>query len=266
MTSFVEVAAKLLTKQATCNSESEADKILVEIGQNTKGVRVVSFVNAHAVCRSQNDGDFLNALLSSDILFRDGSGMAMLMRQLNLNPGLNMNGTDLIPKLLRKTPRNTRIALFGTKEPYIGQAAEKIRSMGFEDILMADGFRPDSEYLTLIQQNTPSLIVLGMGMPKQERIATLISKDESVRHKDIQIINGGAILDFMSGQVPRAPNWMRTLGIEWVFRLLREPKRMLPRFKDSVSFALKVKLHKADLEKAYLFARKLTENQAKTPQ
>ena len=254
MQSFVEIAGELLEKQTVCRSHKNRREIIDDISKNNNGIQVISFVNAHAISLSQKNKSFFRSLLTSDLLFRDGVGMKILMRQLSMEPGLNMNGTDFIQEILQMTPRNARIALFGTTQSILELSEKKIRGLGFEDIILADGFRPDDEYLSLLKDNPPSVIILGMGMPKQERVSMKISQAAFMKGRNVQIINGGAILDFLSGKVPRAPRQFRKLGIEWLFRLWLEPVRLFPRFKDSVFFVLKVFVLKSKLKK---YLRKL---------
>jgi exopolysaccharide biosynthesis WecB/TagA/CpsF family protein len=66
-----------------------------------------------------------------------------------------------------------------------------------------------------------------MGMPKQERVARAIRSAADVHSL---IICGGAIIDFIAGRFPRAPKWMRRHGIEWMYRLAHEPRRLLARY------------------------------------
>jgi exopolysaccharide biosynthesis WecB/TagA/CpsF family protein len=65
-----------------------------------------------------------------------------------------------------------------------------------------------------------------MGMPKQEAVAARLANSGV----PCLIVCGGAILDFLGGKVSRAPQWMRRLGCEWVFRLISEPKRLFTRY------------------------------------
>jgi N-acetylglucosaminyldiphosphoundecaprenol N-acetyl-beta-D-mannosaminyltransferase len=68
--------------------------------------------------------------------------------------------------------------------------------------------------------------VLGMGMPKQEAIAARLAASGV----PCLVVCGGAILDFLGGKVTRAPNWVRRLGCEWMFRLIGEPQRLFRRY------------------------------------
>ena len=83
--------------------------------------KVLGFVNSYAMNSMVKNEVFFHALRDADILLRDGSGMSMLMTRLPVNKGLNMNGTDFIPKLL-EAYRGKRVAFWGTEEPYLSHA------------------------------------------------------------------------------------------------------------------------------------------------
>ena len=193
-----------------------------------KGVRVVSFVNAHAYNVSAKDTDFANALIQSDILLRDGSGMKILMKLMGRDPGPNLNGTDLIPQIIsRHSKAGHPVALLGTQEPWLSNTADKLRADAVDISLTEDGFQPEDHYLTALTKTPARLADLGMGMPKQERVSMLLRENLD---GPLLVITGGAVIDFMGGKVTRAPAWMRGLGIEWVYRLLKEPRRLFRRY------------------------------------
>src|SRR5438132_512000 len=81
--------------------------------------------------------------------------------------------------------------------------------------------------LALPQNTRPELIILAMGMPKQEAIAVRL---RAYLKSPALIVNGGAILDFLGGKVTRAPRWMQRLYLEWVYRLYLEPRRLARRY------------------------------------
>ncbi|MEM7492514.1 MAG: WecB/TagA/CpsF family glycosyltransferase [Pseudomonadota bacterium] len=193
-----------------------------------EGVRIVSFVNAHGYNVSAKDDDFARALKGSDILLRDGSGMKILMKLMGRDPGPNLNGTDLIPQIIsRHAEAGHPIALMGTEEPWLSNTAGKLRTDGADIALTADGFQPEEHYLTVLTETPARLAVLGMGMPKQERVSTLLRENLD---GPLLVINGGAVIDFIGGKVTRAPAWMRRIGIEWVYRLFKEPRRLFRRY------------------------------------
>lgn len=187
---------------------------------------VLGFVNAHAMNLVAGHADYCKALSSADVLLRDGAGMAILFRRLGLDPGLNMNGTDFIPKLLVAF-KGRRVAFWGTQEPFLSQAVQCSEArFGVLPVSVHDGFADVDTYLELARATQPELIVLGMGMPKQEAVAARLM----ARGGPCLIVCGGAILDFLGGKVSRAPLWLRRLGGEWIFRLMREPKRLFMRY------------------------------------
>lgn len=187
---------------------------------------VLGFVNAHCMNLVARDADFQQALAGADILLRDGKGMEVLLRRLGLAPGLNMNGTDFIVKLLAAF-KGRPVALWGTREPYLDEAARLSEALfGVRVVSVQHGFADADSYLDLARQARPELIVLGMGMPRQELLAARLAKAGG----PCVIVCGGAILDFLGGKVSRAPAWMRRLGFEWLYRLLLEPRRLFRRY------------------------------------
>lgn len=219
---------ELLTLVHIARTEPEVTELLQSLAQPQRPI-TLAFVNAHAMNCAVNDTRFHAGLIAADHILRDGSGMALLFKAMNRTPGLNLNGTDLIPRLIAHFA-GARIALFGTQEPFLSQSAGTIGSAALApqcEISAAHGFHEPHHYLQLAQAQRPALIVLGMGMPKQEAVAALLR--QHLEHP-CTIVCGGAILDFLGGKVTRAPQVFRSLGLEWLFRLVREPRRLFGRY------------------------------------
>lgn len=197
------------------------------------GVSVVGFANAHAFNLAANNAEFMSALINSDLLLRDGVGVAILLRLMKINPGLNMNGTDYIPKLIDEcVVRGYTIFLLGTDAPFNTRAANRICERGGNVGLIDHGFYPIDDYLDKINNNLQdkTMIILAMGMPKQEVLAEKIRYRFDSCHKKLIVVNGGAILDFMGGKVKRCPLIWRRMHLEWLCRLSLEPKRLARRY------------------------------------
>lgn len=187
---------------------------------------VLGFVNAHAMNLVATNPGYYASLSAADVLLRDGSGMAILLRRLGLAPGLNMNGTDFIPKILAAY-KGRRVAFWGTEQTYLSSAVQRSEALYAVKVVSAHhGFSEVEAYVQLAREYQPELIVLGMGMPKQEAVAARLAASGV----PCLIVCGGAILDFLGGKVSRAPQWMRRLGCEWVFRLISEPRRLFTRY------------------------------------
>lgn len=189
---------------------------------------VLAFVNAHAMNGAVRDAPFFDALRSADTLLRDGIGMSLLMGLLNQRPGLNLNGTDLIPRLLR-AHAGQPIALFGTQEPWLSRAClaiEREVAPG-SACITAHGFLPPARYVDLAAAHRPRIVILAMGMPRQEQVAQAL---RAALFEPCLIVCGGAILDFLGGRAVRAPRLLRRLGLEWAWRLACEPRRLFRRY------------------------------------
>ncbi len=189
---------------------------------------MVAFVNAHAMNSAAQSPRFFEALMSADVLLRDGIGLSVLMTLLNQPPGLNLNGTDLIPKVLQCHAGGT-IALFGTQDPWLSRGREVVARWlaPGSACVVAHGFHEVATYVRLAAMHRPRLIVLGMGMPRQEEVAVVL---RAALGYPCVIVCGGAILDFLGQRTPRAPRCMRRAGLEWLYRLACEPRRLFQRY------------------------------------
>jgi len=209
------------------HSAPSRDELIESLSQPGKPT-VLAFVNAHAMNSAAVSAEFFECLMSADLLVRDGSGMAILLKLLHQPPGLNLNGTDLIPKVLRRYAGRT-IALFGTQDPYLARAqAEVLANLApGSPCVVAHGFLDTASYVRLAAMHRPGVIVLGMGMPRQEEVAAVL---RAAAGFPCLIICGGAIIDFLGGKTSRAPGWMRGAGLEWLYRLSLEPRRLFRRY------------------------------------
>ena len=187
---------------------------------------IVSFVNAHAVNLAWKNPPIGEVFLQSDVLLRDGIGVELGMHLLGRRPGRNLNGTDLIPRLAARFG-GRRIALLGTKEPWLGKARAVLEARDLEIVACEHGFHDTDHYVDIVERSKPELVILAMGMPKQETVALAL---RAALNEPTTIVNGGAILDFLGGKVARAPEWMRRARIEWVYRLVNEPWRLASRY------------------------------------
>lgn len=207
----------------------DSDKAAIEqinLGLKINRKLIVAFANAHAFNMSYDSSEFKNCLMDSDFLLRDGIGVKFLCQMFGDNPGANLNGTDFIPGYLASNSVNKKIALLGTNNTVLTEAKCSVEQYGGEVIATCNGFEEYEKYIELVKSSKPDIIILAMGMPKQEVLAQLL-----LREIDSGIIFcGGAILDFMSGKVDRAPLFIRNLGLEWLYRLYKEPVRLFKRY------------------------------------
>ncbi|RJP39326.1 MAG: glycosyltransferase [Desulfobacteraceae bacterium] len=191
------------------------------------------FVNAHCFNLSLKYSIYHEALINADLVFNDGIGMDFAARLIGTRFKHNLNGTDLIPAIIdRASFKKCKIYLLGGKPGVPEKAAENIckhcpdaNIAGFHHGF----FDPETEHLILaqIKEKKIDLLITAMGVPLQE-LWIWRNKDQLCNVK--LAVAGGAILDFLSGNIKRAPLWMRRKKIEWLYRFYLEPNRMWRRY------------------------------------
>ena len=191
----------------------------------------IAFLNAHNANVACSDAEFADALRDFLIL-ADGIGVDIAAEILygEAFPA-NLNGTDFIPALLEAEPRPLTIALLGAKRANAEAAAAKFSEFAphHRFVVIHDGyFSAQQEPLILekIEELRPDILLVAMGVPRQE---FWIAKNIMPYHCTMPMAVG-ALLDFVSGAIPRAPKWVRQLRLEWVFRLVVEPSRLWRRY------------------------------------
>ncbi len=206
--------------------EPEGEDVLVAALASVDHTTVVSFFNQHAFNLAYSDAEFRAILQDADFLLRDGVGVELALTLLGVRVGKNMNGTDLIPRILVAS-KGKSVAIIGTQEPWLGKAVLALREAGVSITVAVDGFQREETYMSAVAFHDPDIIILGMGMPRQEKLAATLAK---VPGRPRLIVNGGAILDFYAERFKRAPQWVRHHRLEWLFRLLQEPRRLNDRY------------------------------------
>lgn len=191
----------------------------------------VAFLNAHVANLATVDQAFRKAL-DDFVVFPDGLGVDIASSVLHGRPfPANLNGTDFVPAFIAAQAGPLRIGLIGTTRANVGLAADHLRGFApqHEIVMVQDGYfsqADEPEILARLETVRPDLLLVAMGVPRQE---VWIAGHLSERHCTVAM-GVGALLDFMSGTVPRAPPWLRRLGLEWLFRLFVEPMRLWRRY------------------------------------
>ena len=191
----------------------------------------LGFVNQHSINLMHSDKTIYEQFFSLSYLLRDGIGVKLACIYKGIDPKDNLNGTDFIPKIINainKSDRDVNFFAFGTSEPWLSEGA--LNLFKTKDVITENGFLDEDVYIKNFElnarENTLNCVVLAMGMPKQEKIALLLSQ---IRVPSL-IICGGAIIDFQAGKVKRSPDLLRKLGLEWLYRFASEPKRLFKRY------------------------------------
>ncbi|MDL2401473.1 WecB/TagA/CpsF family glycosyltransferase [Rhizobium mayense] len=195
------------------------------------GQTVISFVNAHNMLLMLRDGDYRDVLVQNLVL-PDGVGLDIASRAAHgLSFPANLNGTDFVPALLTFMDRPKRIGLIGGRRDVVERAAENFHNHApwHEFIVIADGYfdKAKSDLVTAeVNRRKIDVLIVAMGTPLQEK---WVAEHIDAQHARL-VLTVGALFDFVSGTVPRAPALVRALRFEWMFRLLQEPRRLWRRY------------------------------------
>ena len=202
--------------------------------------------NAEMAYEALHDQDFCDLLNAADLVLPDGAGVVLGAKILKTPLKQKVAGIEFAYNLLPiLAERGKRLYLLVGKPGIAELAAEKI-SEKYPNLVIcgtADGyFRDEAEVVRRVNEAKADVLFVCLGAPKQEKFMRRHQKDLCVK----LMIGLGGTLDGMAGTVKRAPKWMIKLQLEWLYRLLKEPKRIgrmmrLPKF---VLAALKRRMKK----------------------
>ncbi|MDZ7295921.1 MAG: WecB/TagA/CpsF family glycosyltransferase [candidate division KSB1 bacterium] len=200
--------------------------------EGRSGPRVIQFVNANKVAQVQELPDMGPIMWRSHYVLADGQPMLPLARMLGIRIPERIDGIGLMGKLLALADRHRySIYLLGAKQPVVEACADRIRR-DYPNLRIA-GYRNGyfspaeaSQVVAQVRSAQPDILFLGMGSPMKERFA-----DQYAAELDATVIQGvGGSFDVLAGLVKRAPVWLQRVGLEWLYRVLQEPKRMAWRY------------------------------------
>jgi exopolysaccharide biosynthesis WecB/TagA/CpsF family protein len=195
------------------------------------GQRVVNFLNANNANIAHANEAYRGVLKTCELL-PDGIGMDIASKVLYGAPfPANLNGTDFIPALLVHVDRPLRVALIGGSREVVAKAADNFTRLTpwHEFRAVSDGYfgtAGNERVLAALASYQPDLTLVAMGSPLQE-----LWMNANIAPEHGRLVMGvGALFDFISGEVRRAPGWLREIRLEWLYRLLLEPGRLWRRY------------------------------------
>ncbi len=208
----------------------------IEEGIKSQSKSLVVPVNLDMMRVSYKDIEFQNIINNSDISLIDGKPLIWFSNLYRKKFKHKVSGSDLVYPLLEMMNKNGySLFIVGGKEDVAAKAMENIKDK-YEDIKIAGfysppyGFEKDEKEtdktIEKINEANPQVVLLCLSAPKQEKFYSR-NKDKLI---SATYVCAGATVDFLAGQIKRAPKWMSSIGLEWFFRLLKEPKRLIKRY------------------------------------
>ena len=196
---------------------------------------VVSFHAVHAIVTSSNDRELLRKVNQFDVIAPDGQPVRWALNSL-YGAGLpdRVCGPELMLRLCdRAAVEGIPIYLYGSSQQVIDALCTNL-TRRFDGLLIAGAESPpfrklsaeeDDEMVRRINDSGAGIVFIGLGCPKQDHFAA----DHRDRIRGVQVCVGAAF-DFHAGVKNPAPVWMQRRGLEWVYRLIQEPRRLWCRY------------------------------------
>ena len=208
---------------------------VLPLGMLPKDKCLINTINAHSFNTLQKDFDFYKALQNSTVLLPDGISIVLAIRLLTGKKIDKIAGEDLFKwEMERMEQERGKVFFLGSSEATLAKIIERAKRE-YPDVTVATYSPPYKPEFTVednkkmveaVNAFKPDVLFIGMTAPKQEKWAAAHFEQLEATH----VCSIGAVFDFYAGTVKRAPRWMIAIGMEWFYRLVREPKRMWKRY------------------------------------
>lgn len=217
---------------ATASYESTISAVLAWAAAGES--RYVCACSAHGVITAQDDPTTAEALSGADLVVPDGMPLVWVMRWKGRRPQPRVRGTTLFGEICEAAAQaGVPVFLLGSTEATLAELELRlpVRYPGLQIAgCHAPPFRPPTEAeahedIERIRASGARIVLVGLGTPKQDRWMA--------RHRgriSAVMVGLGAAFDYYAGNLPATPMWMRRAGLEWLFRLACEPRRLWGRY------------------------------------
>jgi N-acetylglucosaminyldiphosphoundecaprenol N-acetyl-beta-D-mannosaminyltransferase len=219
---------------ALTDYERTMDWMDATIASKQRGYVCVAAVHTVMVC--QEDAELREAVVNSDLTVPDGQPLVWAMNALGHDLSSRVYGPDLMARYCERSAlTGARIFLYGGRnQGALVQLALNLRRR-FPGVKIVGGYSPpyrdlspeeEAAIVDEINQSKADVVWVGIGVPKQEKWMAQFR----TRLEPPVLVGVGAAFDFHAGLVPQAPDWMQRIGLEWVYRLAHEPRRLWKRY------------------------------------
>jgi N-acetylglucosaminyldiphosphoundecaprenol N-acetyl-beta-D-mannosaminyltransferase len=228
----VEISATSYDEVVACCSHWIAQKRQSDVPPPSRYVCVTS---VHGVMEARQDLELKQILNHADIATPDGMPVVWALRSFGQTQQQRVYGPNLMLKLCqRAAAEGQNIFLYGSTQDVIERLTAKLQSL-YPDIRITGSYSPPFRALTAaeeedirnrIREAKADLVFVGISTPKQEKWMAR----QQLKLDGLIMIGVGAAFDFHAGRVRQAPKWMQDRGLEWLFRLVSEPRRLWRRY------------------------------------
>ena len=231
----------------------ETLKVIEELIQKNKNAYVVT-PNVDHIVQLDTNKELQAVYENASLILTDGKPLMWIAKWYGTPIKEKISGSDLFPLLCKMSAeKGYKMFFLGAAEGVAAKAAENL-SERYKGLQVVGTYSPPygfeknqiemDKIKEMVKKSAPDILIVGLGCPKQEKFMYY-----SCQNFGVPISFGlGASLDFEAGNVKRAPKWMANHGLEWLFRITQDPKRMAKRYllNDMKIFALMFKYWRRD--------------------
>jgi N-acetylglucosaminyldiphosphoundecaprenol N-acetyl-beta-D-mannosaminyltransferase len=222
---------KILKTSISETSVEEVSKIL----NNSRSLKV-AICNTNTVVRSHKDQSLNQVINSFDIKTPDGFPIAKSSSIIYKNNQRRVDGYNVFLSTIQDgLSKNTSHYFYGSTESIVQKLIEKLEK-DYPNINISGSYSPpignyedltEKKYIEDIQKSEPDIIWVSLGFPKQEMFIDLLRSKYSLQSN---LVGVGGVFEWVAGTKVKAPEFIANLGLEWIFRLIQEPKRLFKRY------------------------------------
>lgn len=198
--------------------------------KNNKKSFIVA-INPEKILKARKDKKLKKLLNNADYQIPDGIGVIYASKLQKGQIKSRITGIDCMEMLCEESAlKGYKIFLYGAKKEAINEAKKKLEEKynHIKIVGAMDGYEKDNEkIIKAVNKSKADIIFVALGSPKQEN--WIIDNKDKVCAKIFQGVGGS--FDVISGNIKRAPKWMQNMGLEWLYRLIKEPKRIFRQIK-----------------------------------
>jgi N-acetylglucosaminyldiphosphoundecaprenol N-acetyl-beta-D-mannosaminyltransferase len=213
------------------NVSTESIRTIVKEALNQESCMVINTINPHSYVEQKNNSDFTNALLNSDVLLPDGSGIVFAARFLSHIELTKTAGFDLFQETITQlNNRSGKVFFLGSTDMVLDLIESKL-ALQYTNVTVNTLSPPFTSkfneheitnIVNAINLVKPDVVFVGLTAPKQEILIQLLRN-----RIDVKFLSGiGAVFDFYAGNIKRPSSFWIKLHLEWLIRLIGEPKRL----------------------------------------
>lgn len=192
--------------------------------------------NVDHIVKLEKDKEFQEVYKEADLILTDGMPLIWISKMKKTPIKEKVSGSDLFPEVCKLAAnKGYKVFLLGAAEGVAAKAAENLKEK-YKGLNVVGTYSPSygfekkedeiQEIIKMINEVKPDVLAVGLGAPKQEKFLYNYRKQLNVPVS----LAIGASIDFEAGNIDRAPEWMQHSGLEWFYRLYKEPKRMFKRY------------------------------------